>query len=392
MNLYKKISFIILVIVLIFFSKTLTINADQPEFDLNARSALLMEAETGNILFEKNPHQQLPPASMTKIMTLLLVMEAMDEGVISLEDTILCSEYAASMGGSQIWLEPGEEMSLEDLIKAIAIVSANDASVAVAEYLYPTVNSFVEKMNQRADELGLKNTYYYNPTGLPPGDEETQGTFTTAYDLAVLSRELLNYPEVLQWTSTWIDYLRNGESVLNNTNKLVRHYPGADGIKTGYTDQAKFCVTATAERDGLRFISVIMAADDSQTRFDEAAKLLSYGFNSFQNEMIAPQNKEIREIKIINAKNENIKIYPSEDFTFPVKKGEEIDQDPEIILKENIRAPLEKNTVVGKMKINIDDYSKEVDLVVKEEVEQISLLGMILRIIIMMVESLVNLF
>lgn len=219
-----------MILSLLFFILITTVISAE-EFELSSKSAILMEYETGEILYKKEPDLELPPASMSKIMTMLLVMEAIAEGKAKLDDKLVVSEYAASMGGSQIWLEPGEEMSLEDMMKAIAIVSANDACVAVAEYLYGTEELFVKRMNERARELGLKNTYFYNTNGLPPDNPDVQGNYSSAYDLAVMARELIKHRKVLEWTSTWQDYLRDGKSVLNNTNRLVRFYNGADGLK-----------------------------------------------------------------------------------------------------------------------------------------------------------------
>ncbi|HLV10202.1 MAG TPA: D-alanyl-D-alanine carboxypeptidase family protein, partial [Halanaerobiales bacterium] len=308
----------------------------QPDFDLNARAAILTEVETGEILFEKEPHLELPPASMTKIMTMLLVMEAIEEKKANLDDRLVVSELAAGMGGSQIWLEPGEEMTMEDLMKAIAIVSTNDACVVVAEYLYGTEELFVEKMNERARELGLKNTYFYNTNGLPPDDPDLRGNYTSAYDLAIMGRELLKYPKVLEWTATWLDYLRGGESVLNNTNRLVRFYQGADGLKTGYTDASRFCVTATARRNGLRFIAVIMAADDSNTRFNEAGNLLSYGFSIYHGLEIGEEGEIVKELQINNARDEYACAVLEKKLIVPVKRGEEDIIRKEVVFSKNL--------------------------------------------------------
>ncbi len=374
------------------FLVSIPVFAEQPTFELNARSAILVETETGEILYEKNPHLELPPASMTKIMTMLLVMEAEEEGRARLEDKLVVSELAASMGGSQIWLEPGEEMALEDLMKAIAIVSANDACVAVAEYLYGTEESFIKRMNDKAKELGLKNTYFYNTNGLPPDDPSVEGNYTSAYDLAVMTKELLKYPKVLEWTSTWIDYLRDGDSVLNNTNRLVRHYQGADGMKTGYTDEAKYCVTATAHRNGLRFISVIMAADNSQTRFNEASQLLSYGFSLYHGLELGQENEVLQELEIKNGKEEFAQGILKDELIVPVKKGEEDQISKEIKLNEKIKAPLKKGEKIGEYHIFKGNLLlKKEDIVIDRDIERASLFQLILRFIKQLISSLVNL-
>jgi len=390
--LYKSCQ-ICLVGFLLAFLLIAPVTAEQPSFDLNARSALLMESETGELLYEKNPHLELPPASMTKIMTMLLVMEAIEEGRARLEDKLVVSELAASMGGSQIWLEPGEEMTLEDMMKAIAIVSANDACVAVAEYLYGTEEAFIKKMNERAKELGLKNTYFYNTNGLPPDDPSQQGNYTSAYDLSIMTRELLKYPKVLEWTSTWIDYLRDGESVLNNTNRLVRHYQGADGMKTGYTDEAKYCVTATAERNGLRFIAIIMAADSSSTRFNEAAQLLSYGFSLYHGLEVGKKEEVLRELIIKNGKEEYARGILKEDLIVPVKKGEEGEISKEIKLNENIKAPLKKGDKIGEYQIFKGNLLlKKGDIIIDRDVEKASIFQLILRFVKQLINSIISLF
>jgi len=382
-----------LILILIISLLVIPVKAEKPSFELNAKSALLMEYETGEIIFEKNPLLELPPASMTKVMTMLLVMEALQEGRANLEDKLVVSELAASMGGSQIWLEPGEEMTLEEMMKAIAIVSANDASVAVAEYLYGSESTFVERMNERARELGLKNTFFYNTNGLPPDDPNQQGNYTCARDLAIMARELIKYQKALEWTSTWIDYLRDGESVLNNTNRLVRFYQGADGLKTGHTEAAKFCVTCTAERDGLRFITVIMGADNSSTRFNEAAQLLSSGFSSYKGLLIAEKDSLIQEIMINNGQEELARGIMEESLIVPVKKGEEDKINKIISINEKIRAPLNKGDKVGEIRVYRGNLLlKNGDIVIDRKVEKASFFQMVYRIIIKMILSLVSVF
>lgn len=388
-KLFRVIFSLLMVLVLMSSS----IRAEQPSFDLTARSALLMEFESGEILFEKNPQEELPPASMAKIMTMLLVVEALEQGRANLSEQLVVSELSASMGGSQIWLEPGEEMSLEDMMKAIAIVSANDACVAVAEYLYGTEEDFVKRMNERASELGLKNTYYSNTNGLPSEDPEVQGNYTSARDLAVLAREILKYPQVLDWTSTWIDYLRDGESVLNNTNRLVRHYQGADGLKTGHTEEARFCVTSTAEKKGIRFISVIMGAENSKKRFAEAAALLSYGFSSYQGLEIAGAGDIIKELEIRNAKEEKVAGIVTEQIIVPVKKGEEDSIKKEIVISEGLKAPLQKGDPIGEIKIFKGNLLvKRVDIVVNRDVEKASFFQLVMRIVKHLLAGMIALF
>lgn len=383
----------LIIIFLVFLSVTCRIQAEPPEFELTASSAILVEAETGEILFEKNPYLKLPPASMTKIMTMLLAMEALETGRANLEDRVIISEHSAEMGGSQVFLEAGEEMTMEELMKAIAIASANDASVALAEYLYGTEQEFVRRMNQRASELGLENTYYYNTNGLPPDEPEVQGNYTTAYDLAQLSRELLKYPLVLEWTSTWIDYLRDGKFVLNNTNRLVRHFQGADGIKTGHTRAAKFCVTTTASRNQVRLIAVIMGAPASSGRFEEAARLLTYGFNCYQRLVIADSGDVLSRLNIWNAQDPGVEVVTLNKVTVPVKKGEEDLVNSEVVLKQGLTAPLSRHQTAGFLRIYRGNLLiKEVELVVASEVKKASLGQMFPRVFFQMIRGVKNLF
>ena len=253
--------------------------------EVSAPSALLMEKETGTVLFAKDEHARLEPASVTKIMTLLLVMEAIDSGQLSYDTVVTASAHACSMGGSQIWLKENEQMTVDDMLKAVCVVSANDCAVALAEQVAGSEDAFVERMNQRAEELGMADTTFQNATGLP-----AQGHLTSAYDIALMSRELvLRHPDIRRYTTIWMDTLRNGASQLVNTNKLIRFYEGATGLKTGSTDSALYCLSATAERDGMELISVIMKDATSAQRFEDAKSLLSYGFSAYALKAIVPE-------------------------------------------------------------------------------------------------------
>ncbi|MFW5786710.1 MAG: serine hydrolase [Halanaerobiales bacterium] len=367
--MFKKLAFFCLIFFILF---TITPVINGAEFDLSAKSALLMEVKSGEVIFEKNPELKLPPASMTKIMTMLLVMEAIEDNTVSLTDKIIISERAASMGGSQVYLEAGEEMNLEELMKAVAISSANDASVAVAEYVYGTEDRFVQKMNERAKELGLKNTYYYNTNGLPSSDAEIEGNYTTVYDLARLTREIYKYEKIFKWASIWIDSLRRGEFVLNNTNRLVKHFQGANGLKTGHTDEAGFCITATARRGDLDFIAVIMGAESSDKRFTEAAKLLNYGFNLFESREIAIKGEKITAIDIINAKPARVDLIADSKLVIPMKKGEKTTIKQKVYLEDNIKAPLEAGERVGELRIYKENLLlAKTDLLLAEKVDKI---------------------
>ena len=248
-------------------------------FDVDAKSAILIEASTGMVLYEKNADEALPPASVTKVMTLLLVMEAIDSGVLSLTDMVQTSENAAKMGGSQVYLEPGESMTVEDMLKSVIIASANDAATALAEHVARSVETFVERMNARAAELGMSNTHFENPTGL---DDSVTNHVTSARDIAIMSAELMKHETVLKYTTIWMDSIRNGEFGLTNTNRLIRFYNGANGLKTGSTSKALFCISAAAKRDGMQLIAVIMASPTRDTRNEAAKKLLDYGFANYR--------------------------------------------------------------------------------------------------------------
>ncbi len=279
------------VIVSILLACSLLITAAAPAFALDegsisAPSAILMEARTGKILFEKNAHENRPCASITKVMTLLLVFEAMDSGRLSLDDTITSSAHAASMGGSDIWLEEGESMTADDMIKATVVASANDAAVALAEHISGSEDAFVEQMNARAKELGMDDTTFKNCNGL---DEE--GHLTSAYDVALMSRELMKHEKIYDYTSIWLDYLRNGETQIVNTNKLLKTYKGITGLKTGTTDDAGCCMAASAQRDGMTLLSVVLGCDTGKQRFADSAALLDYGFANYAvKELKAPED------------------------------------------------------------------------------------------------------
>ena len=248
------------------------------DIEISAPSAILMEKVTGEVIYEKNSHERLPPASVTKVMTMLLIVEAIERGDIRLEDTVIASERAASFGGSCVYLEQGEKMSVSEMLKCICVVSANDCAVAMAEHLCGSEQTFVARMNERAHELGLKDTNFKNCTGLFEDDEH----YTSAYDIAVMSRELIRHDMIKQYTTIWMDTIRNGEFGLSNTNKLVYYYDGCTGLKTGFTEKAMYCLSATAERDGVEYIAVIMHADTIDARNSDAKALLNYGFANYR--------------------------------------------------------------------------------------------------------------
>ena len=346
------------------------------KLDIKAKSAVLMEVNSGKILYEQNSDQKLPPASITKIMSLLLVMEAISNGKLSVEDVVTASEHACSMGGSQIWLEPGEAMTVDDLLKAAVIASANDATVALGEQIAGSEEGFVAMMNQKAKELGMNNTHFANATGL-----DAEGHISSAHDVAVMSAELIKHDLIKKYSTVWMDSLRGGESELVNTNKLVRFYEGTTGLKTGTTSGAGYCLSATAERNGLELVAVIMSGDTSADRFNGAKKLLDYGFANYEYVTIKPK-LEIDAVAVKNGVERVAKIMPSSDFGALLKKSEATEVSQKITMLENLTAPIEKGAVVGR----IDFYLKDqligsVDITNVEKVDKKSFLTVFLWIL-----------
>ena len=331
-----------------------------PSFTFESQAQVLMEPETGNIIYANNAEEKMLPASVTKLMTLLLLMEKIDSGALNYSDTITCSENASQMGGSQIWFEEGESLTVDEALKAICIVSANDVTVAVAEKIGGSEENFVSMMNEKAKLLGMNNTHYMNSHGI---DEE--GHYTCAYDQAILARELISkHPNILKYTSIWMDNLRNGENELNSTNKLIRFYDGATGLKTGYTSLAMYNLVGTATRGNTTFISVIMKAPSSDVRLKETKMLLDYGFSNFETKKIASQNNDLDEIDVDKNINENLKTKISGDVYALCKKGEDSQYETNIIYDENIRAPLHEGDVVGKFQIlNNGEIFDEKDII-----------------------------
>ncbi|MDF2854494.1 MAG: D-alanyl-D-alanine carboxypeptidase [Neobacillus sp.] len=336
----------------------------------NVKSAILIERDTGEVLYEKNSNEQLPPASMTKIMTMLLIMEAIDEGKLTWDEKISTSEYAASMGGSQIFLEPGEQMTTKQMLQGIAIGSGNDASVAMAERIGGSEEAFVEMMNEKTKELGLKDTFFKNTTGLP-----SSGHFSTAHDMAIMAKELLKYEDITKFTGMYEAYLREDTDKkfwLVNTNKLVRFYPGVDGLKTGFTAEAKYCLTATAEKDGMRVIAVVFGAPTSKERNAQVTKMLNFAFNQYQTHPMFKRNEAIGLAKVSKGKEKTVEAVTSEPLSLLTKKGEKTtDVEQKINLKKTLDAPIKKGDKVGTIKlIRGGQVVIESDLVAKSDVKE----------------------
>lgn len=334
-----------------------------------AKSSILMCADTGDIIYEKNAYEHLSPASVTKIMSILLVLEAIDSGKISLEDEVPAGENSVKMGGSQIWLELGEKMTVNELFKAVVVASANDACTALGEYIAGSSQAFVKLMNEKAQSLGLENTCFENCTGL---DDTIKNHYSCAYDLAVIAREVLKHDLIYNYSTIWLDYLRNGKTELNNTNKLVNKYDGITGLKTGTTSKAGFCVCATAEREDMNLIAVVLGADTSEHRFQTASNLLDFGFAEYA--VVAPQIDEaqITPVKIKNGKVKSVVPIYNQTDKLLVKKG-----DINIIytyeIEDSVSAPVENGAELGEISIkNGDDVIKTITLVSPKAIEKIS--------------------
>jgi D-alanyl-D-alanine carboxypeptidase (penicillin-binding protein 5/6) len=344
--------------------------SSQEELAPSARSAILLDADTGTIIYEKNSHDKLPPASITKVMTMLLTMEAIDEGQLKWTDKVRTSEYAASMGGSQIFLEPGEEMTVDEMLKGIAMASGNDASVAMAEKIAGSEEGFVKMMNEKAAELGMKDTHFVNCNGLP-----AENHYTSAHDIAVMSRELLKYDQITKYTGAYQDYLRKDSEKpfwLVNTNKLVRFYTGADGLKTGYTSEAKFCLSATAKRDGLRAVAVVMGAPDTKTRNNEVSRMFDYAFSQYTMHSIYKPGEVLGIVKVQKGDVPEISIQAEKDYSVLVKKGvKNPDIRHEIQLDPNVKAPVAAGQVIGKLSVyQGEQVVKEFELTSPVEVKK----------------------
>ena len=333
--------------------------------DIKAKSAVLLEPNTGKILYEQNADEPLPPASITKIMSLLLVMEALDRGDFTLETVVNASEHACSMGGSQIWLEPGEGMTVHDLLKATVIASANDACVALGELVAGSEEGFVELMNKKAKELGMNSTTFKNCTGL-----DAEGHITTANDVAIMSGELIRHELIKDYSTVWMDTLRDGKSELVNTNKLVRFYKGTTGLKTGTTSVAKYCLSATAEREGLSLVAVVMAGETSTDRFEGAKKLLDFGFANFSFSQIGAELKET-EIPVLKGEKKTLKIKATEKLSLLAQKSAKNDIKRETEWNKNITAPIKKGQTVGYVNIyNGEENIGKIPIKATESVKQ----------------------
>lgn len=358
---------------MVFASDTVLVDNEITDMAPNAKSAILIEAITGKIIYEKNSHEKLAPASMTKIMSMLLIMENIDKGVIKWNDKVTASANASSMGGSQILLETGEQMTVYDLFKGIAVASGNDAVVALSEYIAGSEEEFVNLMNQKVKELGLKDTVFKNPHGL-----DTANHYSSAYDMSIIAKELVKHEKVFEFTSIYEDYLRKGtkrELWLVNTNKLVRFNPVVDGLKTGYTKEAGYCLTATAKKNDMRLISVVMGEPDTKVRSSETTSLLDYGFAKYKAMKVVDKNTVVDKLKIEKASNKSVNIVPIENYSVITEKTNKIGKITYDLKLNNIKLPIKKGSKIGKIIVKEDNKKiKELDVTVKEDLKKANIL------------------
>jgi D-alanyl-D-alanine carboxypeptidase (penicillin-binding protein 5/6) len=341
------------------------------ELTPEAKSSILMEMDTGKILYEKEADLKLPPASITKVMTMLLIMEAIDTGKISWTDKVRTSEKAASMGGSQIFLEVGEEMTVEDMMKGIAIASGNDASVAMAEFIAGTEEAFVSMMNEKAQALGMENTHFVNTNGLPVANH-----YTSARDIAIMSRELLKYEEITKYTSVYEDYLRQDSDKpfwLVNTNRLVKFYPGTDGLKTGFTQEAKYCLTATAKKDEMRVIAVVLGTSTPKIRNQHITQLFDFAFSQYQVQPIYKKGDVLDSLKVDKGEVTEIPLVSPSQMSVLTKKGEDIKQYSTHLIKKPLQAPIQKGDVLSSLQIIKDEQVEaEFEIYATEDIARAS--------------------
>ena len=354
------------------------VNAEVSDLATNSQSAILMDYDTGTILYEKNMDEELPPASMTKIMSMILIMEAIDKGKISFDDEVIISDVASNMGGSQVYLQTGEKYSVNDLLKSVAIASGNDAVVALAEHISGSVEEFVRLMNEKARELNLQNTNFVNPHGL-----DAENHFSSAHDMAIMAKELLKYEKILEYTSIYEDYLtkNDGSNIwLVNTNKLIRYYKGIDGLKTGFTSNAGYCITVTAKKNNTRLIAVVMNVIDDEKRKDDIIKMLNYGFANYQSYLLKSKEELIGTKKVETLEND-IELFLLKDYKILLKKGEDIPNYTYEIELNNIKDNVKKNSIVGKIKV-IDEEGNiidNLDVIVLEDYNRVSFKTLLIR-------------
>lgn len=377
----KLASFIMAILIAIMPMNLSFANEDNAPLSVSSKSAILMDVGSGQILYEKNAHDKLPPASVTKVMTMLLICEALDSGKITLDDSVQISDNAASMGGSQIFLEAGEVQKVDTLLKGIAVASANDGCVAMAEYIGGSVESFVDMMNAKAKELNMKDTNFVNTNGLPVDNH-----YTSAHDIAIMSRELLKHDVISKYLTTWMDQVVVGKKQITvglaNTNKLIKHYQGATGVKTGFTQQAKYCLSASAKRGDTHLVAVTLGAETSPERFKDATSLLNFGFANYESVKLCSKNDNIATLTLDKADEQKINLVAKEDLSVLIKKGGNKDFTRKIKVNENPTIPIKKGTNLGYVEIyQGKTLVGKVDLVNTKDIQKASYLKMLQRVI-----------
>ena len=378
----KKLASLIMAILIAIMPMNLSFaNEDNAPLSVSSKSAILMDVGSGQILYEKNAHDKLPPSSVTKVMTMLLICEALDSGKITLDDSVQISDNAASMGGSQIFLEAGEVQKVDTLLKGIAVASANDGCVAMAEYIGGSVESFVDMMNAKAKELNMKDTNFVNTNGLPVDNH-----YTSAHDIAIMSRELLKHDVISKYLTTWMDQVVVGKKQITvglaNTNKLIKHYQGATGVKTGFTQQAKYCLSASAKRGDTHLVAVTLGAETSPERFKDATSLLNFGFANYESVKLCSKNDNIATLTLDKADEQKINLVAKEDLSVLIKKGGNKDFTRKIKVNENPTIPIKKGTNLGYVEIyQGKTLVGKVDLVNTKDIQKASYLKMLQRVI-----------
>lgn len=378
----KKLASLIMAILIAIMPMNLSFaNEDNAPLSVSSKSAILIDVGSGQILYEKNAHDKLPPASVTKVMTMLLICEALDSGKITLDDSVQISDNAASMGGSQIFLEAGEVQKVDTLLKGIAVASANDGCVAMAEYIGGSVESFVDMMNAKAKELNMKDTNFVNTNGLPVDNH-----YTSAHDIAIMSRELLKHDVISKYLTTWMDQVVVGKKQITvglaNTNKLIKHYQGATGVKTGFTQQAKYCLSASAKRGDTHLVAVTLGAETSPERFKDATSLLNFGFANYESVKLCSKNDNIATLTLDKADEQKINLVAKEDLSVLIKKGGNKDFTRKIKVNENPTIPIKKGTNLGYVEIyQGKTLVGKVDLVNTKDIQKASYLKMLQRVI-----------
>ena len=378
----KKLSSIILAMILMITTSSLSFaDKENSNINLSSKSAILMDVGSGKVLYEKNSHEKLPPASVTKVMTMLLICEALESGKIKIDDEVQISEVASSMGGSQIFLEAGETQKVDTLLKGIAVASANDACVAMAEYIGGSVESFVDMMNTKAKELNMNDTHFANTNGLPIDNH-----YTSAYDIALMSKELLKHEEISKYLTTWMDSVVVGKKQatigIANTNKLIKHYNGATGVKTGFTQEAKYCLSASAKRGDTHLVAATLGAETSPQRFNDASTLLNYGFANYESVKLCSRDDKISTLALEKAEDEKISLVAKEDLTVLIKKGDSKEFTKKIKVYEDTKLPIKKGSVLGEVEVyRGKEKLGKVELVSNKDINRANYLKMLQRVL-----------